>query len=89
MNRLAVLFAEARTVCDTGPNGPNSGRLVLYGRLYGPHMGLGRSVMAQRIVFFTLDLDLASRSQETSSERRDPRVCLGVIRPPKTSLVDV
>jgi hypothetical protein len=39
--------------------------------------------VAQRVVFFTADLDL------TSSGRKDPRVCLAIDRPPKTPLVNV
>jgi hypothetical protein len=44
---------------------------------------VGRSAVAQRVVFFTADLDL------TSSGRKDPRVCLAIDRPPKTPLVNV
>jgi hypothetical protein len=44
--------------------------------------------MVQRVVFFAADLDLASRE----GPRRGGEtlvVCLGVDRPPKTSLVNV
>jgi hypothetical protein len=38
-------------------------RLLLYVRPDGPRLGLGRSVVAQRVFFFAEDLDLASRER--------------------------
>jgi hypothetical protein len=50
-----VLSAEARTIRDLA-----QGRLLLCVRPDGLRLGLGRSVMAQRVFFFAADLDLAS-----------------------------
>jgi hypothetical protein len=61
--RLAVFSAEARMVRDTEPDGPRPGvgALLLCVRPDGPRLGLGRSTMAQRVFFFTADLDLTFR----------------------------
>jgi hypothetical protein len=90
MDHLAGLSAEAWTVRDIGRMDRNLAqeRLLLCIRPDGPRLGLGRFAMAQRVFFFAADLDLASREGPRRG-RRDPRVCLGVGRPPKTPLVDV
>jgi hypothetical protein len=49
-------------------------RLLLFVCPDGPHLGLGRSVMAQSVVIFATDLDLVSWG--TPLGRRDPMVCL-------------
>jgi hypothetical protein len=46
--------------------------------------------MAQCVVFYAVDLDLAYREgSHRASGKRDHRACLGVGRTPKKSLVDV
>jgi hypothetical protein len=52
-----------------------------------PRLGLGRFVMTQRVFFFVTDLDLAFR--EGPRQGGEILRCLGVDRPPKTSLIDV
>jgi hypothetical protein len=89
-DRLAVLSTEARTVCDTGPDGPRPGVGAT-----PPLCTSGRSAPRARIVRDGAEgLLLCSRPRSrllggTPSGRRDPRVCLGVGRPPKTPLIDV
>jgi hypothetical protein len=55
-DRLAVLSAEAGTVCGTGPDDlrPGAGATP-------PLRTSGRSAMVQRVFFLAADLDLASR----------------------------
>jgi hypothetical protein len=52
---MAVLSMEARTVRGLAQERP----LCICPD--GPRLGLGRSTMAQRVIFFVVDLDLASR----------------------------
>jgi hypothetical protein len=48
-------------VCRTGPDGPRPRRRSGSLRPDGPRLGLECSAVAQRVVFFEADLDLASR----------------------------
>jgi hypothetical protein len=84
MNRLAVLStAQGRTVRDLGAGAAPS--LCMSG-WSAPEARTVRDGTEGRL------LRRRPRSRLpgwTPSGRRDPRVCLGVGRPPKTSLVDV
>jgi hypothetical protein len=77
-----VLSAEARTVRDQGSNGPRSsaGLVFLPVEPDSPRMRRSGGVRRQR-------LNLAL--ERGLSGRRDPRSCLVIGRPPKTSLIDV
>jgi hypothetical protein len=85
-----VLFAEAQTVCVTGPDGPRPGAGAT-----PPLHTFGRSAPGARTVHDGAEgLLLHSRPRSclpggTPSGRRDLRVCLGVGRRPKMPLVDV
>jgi hypothetical protein len=71
-NRLRVLFAEARTVRGTGLDDPQLGRRSDSSSAYVRTVhawGLGRSAMAQMVVFFAADLDLVSREDSIGEER--------------------
>jgi hypothetical protein len=60
---------------------------LLYVRLDGPRLGLGRFAIAQSVVFFAADLDLTSR--EGPHQGGEILECFGVSSPLKTPLVDV
>jgi hypothetical protein len=77
-------------VRGTGPDGPRHRaheRLLLCVHPDDPRLGLGRSAMVQRVVFFAADLDLTF--QERLRQGGEIIGCLGVGRPPKMPLVDV
>jgi hypothetical protein len=89
-NHLAVFFAEARTVRGTGPDGPRPERCSKSSSAYF-RMVRAWALMAYDGAECRL-LRSIPRSHlpgGTSSRRRDPKVCLGIDRPPNTSLVDV
>jgi hypothetical protein len=88
-DRLEVLSTEARTVRGTGSDGPRPGAGAT-----PPLLTSGRSAPGTRTVRDGVEGLLRSRPRSrlpggTPSGRRDHRVCLGIGRPPKTSLVDV
>jgi hypothetical protein len=70
-----VLSAETRTIYGIGPNGPQPGRMDAGAthslRTSGRSApgALGRSAMAHMVVFFTVDLDLASREEHLQKGR--------------------
>jgi hypothetical protein len=84
-----VLSVEAQTVRGTGPDGPRPGAGAT------PLRTSGRSAArAQTVHDGTEGLLLRNRLRSclqggTPSERRDPRVCVGIGRPAKMPLVDV
>jgi hypothetical protein len=88
-DRMAVLSVEAWTVRSPGPNGPQ------HGAASPPLRTSRRSAPgAQTVCDGAKGILLCSRPRsrlpgEIPSGRRDPRVCLGVSRPHKTSLVNV
>jgi hypothetical protein len=80
---------ESRTVCGTGPGSswPSEGAAP-------PLRASECSAPEAQTVHDGTEGLLRSRPRsrlpgETPSGRRDPRVCIGVSRPPKTPLVDV
>nr|ACG43264.1 hypothetical protein [Zea mays] len=89
-DRLVGLSSEARTVRVIGPDGPRPGAGAT------PHLFTsGRSApRAQTVCDGVEGLLLRSRPRSRLQEgilswRRDPKVCLGVGRPPNMPLVDV
>jgi hypothetical protein len=83
MNYLVVLFMEARKVCGTGSNAPQPGRRS------GSFSAYIRTVRDGAEGHLLRSKPRSRLPGGTPSGRRDPRVCLGVDRPPKAPLVDV
>jgi hypothetical protein len=85
-----VFFTEARTVRGPGPAGtrPGAGAAPPL-RMYGRFAPGAQTVHDGAKCLLLLRRSRSHLLRGTPLGRRDPKVCLGVSRPPKTSLFDV
>jgi hypothetical protein len=90
MGCLTVLSTEVWTVHGLGPEGPRPSTRATASLCTSERSAHGARTVRDGAEGLLLHRRPRSRLPEgTPSRRRDPRVCLGVGKPPKTPLVDI
>jgi hypothetical protein len=89
MDHLAMLSTKARTVRGTGPDSPRLGHKTNSSFAYVQTVRAWAWTVHNGVEGLLHNKPISLLPGGTLSRRRDPTVCLGIDRLPKTPLVDI